>query len=139
MFPTNALRRARLLTLLVPKHGIEPREISLFYPINGRGAWQYCDPEKRGEVAAVVSNSPLIHLWQERFRAAGLPRDKLPPAGSFLAEFFIKHGSDGAASLSQDEFRAFTSKTARKKAAKKRPPAARVSLLRSAIRRIVGV
>ena len=56
-----------------------------------------------------------------------------------MTAIYSFHTRDGAASLSQDEFRAFTSKTARKKAAKKRPPAARVSLLRSAIRRIVEV
>ena len=130
-----------LLTRLVPKYGIEPREISLFYPITGRGAWQFCDPDKRDEVVAAVSGSPMVHLWQERFRAAGLPRDKLPPTGSFLTELFIKHGGGGAASLSQDEFRAFASKMAIKKSdkrpAKKRPPKTRVSRLRSAIRRLI--
>ena len=92
-----------LLTKLVPQYGIVPREISLFYPIGGRASWDFCDPEKRDEVAIAVSDSPMIHLWQERFRAAGLPRDKLPPAGSFLAEAFTMHGGAGAPSLALEE------------------------------------
>ena len=136
-----------LLTRLTPQYGIEPREISLFYPIGGRATWGFCDPEKHDEVAAAVSASPMIHLWQERFRAAGLPRDKLPPTGSYLAEAFTKHGGSHAASLTQDEFKTFfwTSESAKKpsmktskKGSEKRPPAKRASLLQSLVCRMLG-
>ena len=123
-----------LLTRLVPQHGIEPREISLFYPIGGRASWDFCDPEKRDEVATAVSGSPMIHLWQERFRAAGLPRDKLPPAGSFLADAFTRHGGS-ASSLTREELRTFAPRKTKAKAARdSRPP----SVLRTVISRIVG-
>jgi hypothetical protein len=123
-----------LLTKLVPQYGIEPREISLFYPIGGRASWNFCDPEKRDEVAIAVSDSPMIHLWQERFRAAGLPRDKLPPVGSFLADAFTRHGGS-ASSLTREELRMFAPRKTKAKAARNSRPR---SVLRSVISRIVG-
>jgi hypothetical protein len=119
-----------LLTRLVPQYGIEPREISLFYPIAGPASWDFCDPAKREEVAMAVSDSPMIHLWQERFRAAGLPRDRLPPAGSFLAEAFTRHGGAGAPSLDQEELKRFIpERRGRERPVPKEPPPARAGLM----------
>lgn len=134
-----------VLTRLVPQYGIEPREISFFYPIGGRPSWDFCDPEKRDEVALAVSDSPAIHLWQERFRAAGLPRDKLPPAGSYLEEAFARHGGGGASRLSREEFEHFERigrpsrvAPALRHSSRVAPALRHLSLLRSVVQWLIG-
>ena len=126
-----------LLTRLVPEYGIAAREISLFYPIGGRASWDFCNPAQREEVALAVAGSPMIYLWQELFRAAGLPRDRLPPKGSFLAEAFTRHGGASAPSLGEEELKRFIPERRTRSGRSKRPRAlgALMSRLLSAVRK----
>ena len=126
-----------LLTRLVPQYGTESQETALFYPIGGDASWNFCDPEKRDEVAAAVSGSPMVHLWQERFRAARLPCDRLPPAGRLLAEAFARHGGAGAACLDREELRRFVPERRERLGHTKRRPArlGLMSRLLSAVRK----
>jgi len=87
-----------LLTELATKHELKDRawESTLLYPVQGRSSvWKLADSAGHDEMAAALSGCPVVHWWQWRFRAAGIPRDLLPPKGSFLAELFLRHGGHG--------------------------------------------
>jgi len=86
-----------LLTELDDKYNIRAwaKELTHFSPLSGRRVWRFSDPVARDEVASAAAKCPVIHWWQWRFRAAELPRDVLPPKGSFLADLFLRHGGQG--------------------------------------------
>ena len=70
-----------LMSDLIKVHPIEVRDRDLFYPIRTKHVWQFGEPESAGVVNQAVDSSPMVHWFQEFFRAAGLPREMLPPPG----------------------------------------------------------
>jgi hypothetical protein len=98
-----------LLTELVTKYNVSDRawEPSLLYPVRDRQhVWKLGDPDAYDQIASLVKNCPVIHWWQWRFRAAGVPRNHLPPKGSFLSHRFLRHGGSGHVHLGFEQYRA---------------------------------
>jgi hypothetical protein len=62
------------------------------YPIRWQDALHPLLPAKAEEVRTRVGGAPFLHLWNELLRQAGLLQWAGPPAGSFLAELFGRHG-----------------------------------------------
>jgi hypothetical protein len=81
------------------------KDTGYFYPLLKKPLWRFGDPAARDEVASVTAACPVIHWWQWRFRAAEVPRDVLPPKGSFLAELFLRHGGQGHPHLDLEIYR----------------------------------
>jgi hypothetical protein len=95
-----------LMSDLVKAYPIEVSDKDLFYPIRLKHVWQFGEPKSAGVVNQAVDSSPMVHWFQEFFRAAGLPREMLPPAGSFLADTFTAHGGAHERHISLDDYRA---------------------------------
>lgn len=75
----------QLLTKLLPQYpDVKVLPSRAFYPIHWSQAWRLAAPEQHGHCAAAASKSYAVHWWNEIFRRMGLPKDKLPPTGSFL-------------------------------------------------------
>jgi hypothetical protein len=82
-----------LFNKLVQDHPIPIRERELFYPIQGQDIWSLGEPACAAEMRRATQQCPMLHWFQEYFRKYRLPRDRLPPAGSLLADFFASHGA----------------------------------------------
>ena len=95
-----------LMSDLIKAYPIEVSDKDLFYPIRTKHVWQFGEPDSAGVVNRAVDASPMVHWFQEFFRGAGLPREVLPPAGSFLADAFMVHGGAHKRHISLDEYRA---------------------------------
>ena len=61
---------------------IMPRET--FYPVFWREAWKTISPKEYEHCAAASAGSYCLHWWNECLRRIGIPKDKLPPPGSYL-------------------------------------------------------
>jgi hypothetical protein len=103
-----------LMSDLIKAHPIEVIDRDLFYPVRTKHVWQFGEPESAGIVNQAVDSSPMVHWFQEFFRAAGLPREMLPPAGSFLSDAFMAHGGAHERHISLDEYRAHASQWKKK-------------------------
>jgi len=55
-----------------------------FYPIPWFNAWKLIDPSRREECERVTESSFCVHWWNDIFRQVGLPKQALPPKGSYL-------------------------------------------------------
>lgn len=74
-----------LITKLIPNYpdvAILPSPV--FYPVHWRDAWRLVTAEEYGYCADAASESYAVHWWNEIFRRIGIPKDKLPPTGSYL-------------------------------------------------------
>lgn len=58
-----------------------------FYPIPWEAAMMMALPSENARCRKLAANSVCVHWWNEVFRRTGLPKDKLPPKGSLLADF----------------------------------------------------
>lgn len=89
----------QLLTKLVGEFGIADRvwPADRLYPLHWRAAFGLVDPAKRESIERIASQTPLLHLWHSIFRRAGFQTNFMPPAGSFLADAFFRHGGSGPA------------------------------------------
>lgn len=128
-----------LLSDLIKSHPIAVSERRIFFPLRAKDVWRFGEPSSAAEVEKEVEASPMVHWFQEFFRAAGLPRDLLPPAGSYLANAFVAHGGAGETHISLDEYRAYAPggkkrNSAKRKSRKKQAP--RRGLLRSLWNRV---
>lgn len=75
----------QLLTKLLPRHSdVKVLPAHAFYPIHWSQAWRLVTPEHHGRCTAIAQKSYAVHWWNEIFRRMGMPKDKLPPQGSFL-------------------------------------------------------
>jgi hypothetical protein len=113
----------------------------LFFPLRAKDVWRFGEPSDAAAVEKEVEASPMVHWFQEFFRAAGLPRDLLPPAGSYLANAFVAHGGAGVTHISLDEYRAYAPGGKKRSSAKrknKKKQAPRRGLLRSLWNRLRG-
>src|SRR4051812_21303478 len=80
----------RLLTELQPVHApgaqVAPRESS--YAIGPDEFQKFLLPEAREEVDERTANSTFVHLWNEMWRKAGVPKNIAPPRGCWLDRMF---------------------------------------------------
>lgn len=90
-----------LLTKLVPEFGLSGAVSapSRLYPVHWSAAFDLIDPRSGAMVENVIGGAPFVHLWQGRIRGGGFQTDLMPPAGSFLAAAFARHGGAGVAAL----------------------------------------
>lgn len=58
-----------------------------FYPIPWEAAMMMALPSENMRCRKLAESSLCTHWWNEVFRRTGLPKDKLPPKGSLLADF----------------------------------------------------
>jgi hypothetical protein len=86
-----------LLTEVALKHGLDAhaRDFRHFYAIEPENFRKPFLPEFRDEVAAAVSGSSLLHLWNELIARCGYDYQACPPVGSFLHETFQRIGTLG--------------------------------------------
>jgi len=82
-----------LLTALQPIHAallpIAPRESA--YAVGADEFQKFLLPEAREEIEARTANSTFVHLWNEMWRRAGVPKNIAPPRGSWLDRMFERH------------------------------------------------
>lgn len=78
-----------LQPILAPRLPIAPREST--YAIGADEFQKFLLPEARAEVEARTVNSTFVHLWNEMWRRAGVPKDIAPPRGSWLDGMFERH------------------------------------------------
>jgi len=83
----------RLLTELQPSLAphlpIAPREST--YAIGADEFQKFLLPAAREEVETRTANSTFVHLWNEMWRKAGVPKNIAPPRGSWLDGMFERH------------------------------------------------
>lgn len=83
----------RLLTELQPEHApdlsIAPRESA--YAIGADEFQKFLLPDACAEVETRTANSTFVHLWNEMWRKAGIPKNIAPPKGSWLDRMFERH------------------------------------------------
>ena len=83
----------RLLTELQPAYAphlpIASREST--YAIGADEFQKFLLPEAREEVEVRTANSTFVHLWNEMWRKAGVPKNIAPPRGCWLDRMFERH------------------------------------------------
>ena len=72
-----------------PHLPVAPRESS--YAIGADEFQKFLLPAAREEVDARTANSTFVHLWNEMWRKAGVPKNIAPPKGSWLDRMFERH------------------------------------------------
>lgn len=81
----------QLLTRLLPQFpDVEILPAQSFYPVHWREAWRLVLAGEYDHCASAAEGSYAVHWWNEVFRRIGIPKEKLPPRGSFLEQ----HASD---------------------------------------------
>lgn len=83
----------KLLTELQPVHApdmlIAPRQSA--YEIGPDEFQKFLLPDACGEIEERISNSTFVHLWNEMWRRAGIPKNIAPPKGCWLDRMFERH------------------------------------------------
>ena len=83
----------KLLTELQPEHAphlpIAPREST--YAIGADEFQKFLLPAACEEVEVRTANSTFVHLWNEMWRKAGVPKNIAPPRGSWLDRMFERY------------------------------------------------
>lgn len=95
---TSTLKSAGLAGFAQPE--------AVFYPIHYSDALAVLDPEQAEAVAEKCAGSLTCHLWNAMLRWHGVPKDLMPPKGSFLHRKFVEYDPSLAdvAALSPTEF-----------------------------------
>ena len=87
----------RLLTALQPEYAprieIAPREST--YAIGPDEFQKFFLPQTREEIEERIVNSSFVHLWNEMWRKAGVPKTIAPPKGCWLDLMFERHDVPG--------------------------------------------
>lgn len=76
-----------LLTRAARRHAncFESLPVDYFYPLTWRDTWLLVDPDQYEACSARVANSYGVHWWNTAITyGIGMPKDALPPAGSYL-------------------------------------------------------
>ncbi|MGZ8237559.1 MAG: tetratricopeptide repeat protein [Methylobacter sp.] len=77
-----------LITRLLSNYtDVEVLPVTAFYPVHWSEAWRLITQEQSGHCAGVAAESYAVHWWNEIFRRMGIPKDKLPPADSYLGRY----------------------------------------------------
>jgi len=61
-----------------------------FYAVPWNAAMRFVLPEHANYCRDATRNSHCVHWWNEIFRRVAFPKDKLPPAGSFLTTLAMR-------------------------------------------------
>jgi hypothetical protein len=82
----------RLITSVIRESGyeeyVDPAE--RYYPVDDNDLLKLFDPEFNAWSHTRVSDSSAVHLWNEVIKRLCIPKNMLPPEGSFLLEKFIE-------------------------------------------------
>ncbi|MDO9297473.1 glycosyltransferase [Bradyrhizobium sp.] len=78
-----------LQPLFAPEMLIAPRQST--YEIGSEEFQKFFLPQAREEIEARTGNSTFVHLWNEMWRKAGVPKNIAPPNGSWLDRMFERH------------------------------------------------
>ena len=83
----------QLLTELHPRYApdVPIARCESTYAIGPDEFQKFLLPEAREEVQARTANSTFVHLWNEMWRKAGVPKNIAPPRGSWLDRMFERH------------------------------------------------
>ncbi|MGC8774372.1 MAG: glycosyltransferase [Chlorobaculum sp.] len=81
----------KLITSVIKEFGYEDcaDPVERYYPVDGTDLVRMFDPGDREWCDGKVSESLGVHLWNEVIRRLCIPKNVLPPKGSFLAEKFL--------------------------------------------------
>jgi hypothetical protein len=79
----------RLVWDVLQAEGIGSAPASAFYAVGHAQADLPLRPDRADEVAALCRDSYSYHYWHEIIRRWGIPKDVMPPAGSFLHQRFV--------------------------------------------------
>jgi hypothetical protein len=84
---------ADLFTEMVVKHDLARlgHRLQDAYPIPALDIQALFDPDRCEEVEKRCADSRFIHLFNETWRRAGIPRYLGPPEGSFIDSLLVKH------------------------------------------------
>lgn len=75
----------QLLTRLLPDYpDVVVLPAKSFYPVPWRHTWQLLAPAQYQRCVNAVADSYTVHWWNEIIRRIGMPKDRLPPEGSWL-------------------------------------------------------
>ncbi len=75
----------RLLTkILKQAHDCHVLLPAAFYPIPWQDAWKLIDPKRANECETLARSSYCVHWWNNILGEIGLPKNALPPKGSYL-------------------------------------------------------
>jgi hypothetical protein len=92
--PLYGVTGADLLTEMVVKHDLvkfgQPMELT--FPISALEVPVLFDPMQYGPLLKKCSDSIFLHLFNETWRRAGIPRYLGPPEGSYIDHLLTKHG-----------------------------------------------
>lgn len=61
----------------------------VFYPVHWKAADLVLDPARRDEASSLCARAHAYHLWNEVIRRCAIPKNILPPQGSFLHDVFV--------------------------------------------------
>jgi hypothetical protein len=78
-----------LQPIFAPDLPIAPRQST--YAIGPDEFEKFLLPEARDEIEARIVNSTFVHLWNEMWRRAGVPKNIAPPRGCWLDRMFERH------------------------------------------------
>ena len=78
-----------LQSVYAPDLPIAPR--SSTYEIGADEFHKFFLPEARDEIDERILNSTFVHLWNEMWRRAGIPKNIAPPKGCWLDRMFERH------------------------------------------------
>jgi hypothetical protein len=83
----------KLLTELQPAlaPGVPIMSSQSAYAIGPDEFQKFLLPEARGEVDERTANSTFVHLWNEMWRKAGVPKNIAPPKGCWLDRMFERY------------------------------------------------
>lgn len=83
----------KLLTELQPEFAsrMQPSPREAAYAIGSDEFQKFLLPEACDEVEQRISGSAFVHLWNEMWRKAGIPKNIAPPRGSWLDRMFERH------------------------------------------------
>jgi len=65
------------------------------YPLHWKEALEVMRPSQASALAERTRSSLFLHLWNERFRAAGIQKTHLPPKNSLLRGLIDRHQVEG--------------------------------------------
>ena len=99
-----------LVKQLVSERGLTAHVVApeVFYPLHWRDGLLALDPERAAEVRERCRPAHTYHFWNEVVRRFAIPKNMLPPEGSFLHEAFVAAvpALAGMPALPVDTFRA---------------------------------
>jgi len=80
---------SELQPVYVPDMPVAPRQST--YEIGADEFQKFFLPEAQEEIEERISHSTFVHLWNEMWRRAGIPKNIAPPKGCWLDRMFERH------------------------------------------------